>query len=104
MGNISASKIEEVIAGISKEHPRVYFTGDLLKQLREKKDDPLFKTSYQDIKSKADEHLKSEMPRIVLLEDLYVPDGPIWDIRHAKDTKNFERNEKISRDRNRTKS
>ena len=41
MGNISASKIEAVIAGISKEHPRVYFTGDLLKQLREKKDDPL---------------------------------------------------------------
>ena len=67
MGNISASKIEAVIAGISKEHPRIYFTGDLLNQLREKKDELPFKKPYGEIKSKADELLTSEMPRIVRL-------------------------------------
>ena len=95
MGNISASKIEAVIAGISKEHPRIYFTGDLLNQLRGKKDEPPFKKPYGEIKSKADELLATEMPRIVLPENLYIPDGEKWDVRYPQDTKHFDEHERM---------
>ena len=66
-----------------------------MNQLREKKDEPPFSKPYRQIKSKADELLATEMPRIVLPENLYIPDGPIWDIRYPKDTKHFDEHERM---------